>query len=91
MEQMLGQVIKDAMDQEQGAMVLLGPAFKIPSAQEEHDVVVVFKRLKLILCTESKTTLNSKAIRSSMIYRVFFLLVPPKLGYVQIPLYNPKL
>ena len=30
-------------------------------------MVVVFKRLKLIMCIESKTTLNGKAIRSSMI------------------------
>ena len=70
MEQVPNQVIKEVIDQEQKAVVLVGATFKIPGTglgvQEECDVVVVFRRLQFILCIESKIPLNDEAFTLSM-------------------------
>ena len=64
----LSEALKACMATEE-VVVLQGPEFKTPGTtktkNEEHDFVIVMKKLKVIVCIESKRTLNSSIATKS--------------------------
>ena len=66
----LSKDLKDYFENEE-VVVLQGPVFQTPGAPqgdtEEHDFLIIIKKLKVILCMESKSTLSKKtALESSL-------------------------
>ena len=50
-------------------IIFQGPKFKTPGAnkaEQEHDFVLVFKKLKCIICIESKTSLEGKSAQKGL-------------------------